>query len=100
LQYITAMDTVGYETLAILEHFDLAATPPAGAENLHLLAEAMGHAFADGATYSDDPDFTTDPVSELGGPAFAVARAAVIRTDRAAPRPIVPAAPWLAPGDP
>jgi gamma-glutamyltranspeptidase/glutathione hydrolase len=100
LQYITATDTVGYETLGILEHFDLAATPPAGAENLHLLAEAMGHAFADGATYSDDPDFTTDPVTDLGGAAFAATRAAAIRADRAAARPIVPAAPWLAPGDP
>ena len=100
LEYITALDTVGYETLGILEHFDLAATPAAGAENLHLLAEAMGHAFADGATYSDDPDFTTNPVTDLGGPAFAATRAAVIRADRAAGRPIVPTAPWLAPGDP
>ena len=100
LQYITATDTVGYETLGILEHFDLGATAAAGAENLHLLAEAMGHAFADGATYSDDPEFTTDAVTDLGGPAFAATRAAVIRADRAAARPIVPAAPWLAPGDP
>jgi gamma-glutamyltranspeptidase/glutathione hydrolase len=100
LQYITATDTVGYETLGILQHFDLAATPPAGAENLHLLAEAMGHAFADGAAYSDDPDFTADPVTDLGGSAFAATRAAAIRADRAAVRPIVPAAPWLAPGDP
>jgi len=99
LDYITATDTVGYETLGILEQFDLAATAPAGAENLHLLAEAMGHAFADGATYSDDPDFTTDPVADLGGPAFAATRAAAIRADRATARPIVPAAPWLAPGD-
>jgi gamma-glutamyltranspeptidase/glutathione hydrolase len=98
LQYVTATDSVGYETLGILEHFDLAASAPAGAENLHLLAEAMGHAFADGATYSDDPDFTTDPVDDLGGPAFAAARAAGIRPDRAAARPIVAAAPWLAPG--
>jgi gamma-glutamyltranspeptidase / glutathione hydrolase len=100
LQYITATDTVGYETLGILEHFDLAATPPAGPENLHLLAEAMGHAFADGAAYSGDPDFTTDPVTDLGGPAFAATRAAAIRADRAAARPIVAAAPWLAPSDP
>jgi gamma-glutamyltranspeptidase / glutathione hydrolase len=100
LQYITATDTVGYETLGILEHFDLAATSPASAENLHLMAEAMGHAFADGATYSDDPDFTTDPVTDLGGAEFAATRAAAIRADRAAARPIAPAAPWLAPGDP
>ena len=99
LQYVTATDTVGYETLGILEHFDVAASAPAGPENLHLLAEAMGHAFADGATYASDPDFTTDPVTDLGGAAFAAARAALIRADRAAARPIVAAAPWLAPGE-
>ena len=99
-QYVTATDTVGYETLAILEHFDLASTRPAGAENLHVLAEAMGHAFADGATYANDPDFTSDPVADLGGAAFAATRAAKIRADRAAARPIVPSAPWRAPGEP
>ena len=36
-------------------------------------------------TYANDPDFTTDPVTDLGGPAFAATRAAAIRADRAAP---------------
>ena len=99
LHYVTATDTVGYETLGILAHFDLAATAPAGPESLHLLAEAMGHAFADGATYAGDPDHTADPIADLGGEAFAAARAAGIRPDRAAPRPVVPTAPWLTAAD-
>ncbi len=98
LEYVTACDTVGYETLGILDRFDLAGSATARAEHYHLLAEAMGHAFADGATYSSDPDFTEDPVEELGSPEFAATRAAAISLDRAAPRPIVPAAPW--PGGP
>ena len=98
LEYVTACDTVGYETLGILDRFDLAACGDGSAEHYHLLAEALGHAFADGATYSGDPDFTKDPVEELGSPEFAATRAAAICLDRVAQRPIVPAAPW--PGTP
>jgi gamma-glutamyltranspeptidase/glutathione hydrolase len=94
LEYVTAGDTVGYETLGILDRFDLRRFGAGSSEHYHLLAEAMGHAFVDGATYSSDPDFTEDPVHELGGPEFAASRAAGIGLDRAAPRPIVPIAPW------
>ena len=100
LAYVTSMDTVGYETLGILEHFDISAAAPGSPASLHLLAEAMGHAFADGATYAGDPDFTDEPVADLGGAAFAATRAAAIRPDRIAPRPIVPAAPWISAADP
>jgi gamma-glutamyltranspeptidase/glutathione hydrolase len=100
LQYVTCRDTVGYESLGILEHFDLAATAPGSAASLHLLAEATGHGFADGATYADDPDQAPEPVAELGGAPFAALRAAVISPDHAAPRPIAATAPWLAPGHP
>jgi len=95
LEYVTAGDTVGYETLGILEQFDLRRHGDGSAQHYHLLAEAIGHAFVDGATYSSDPDFTEDPVRELGSPEFAATRAAGISLDRAAPRPITPAAPWL-----
>jgi gamma-glutamyltranspeptidase / glutathione hydrolase len=100
LRYVTCRDTVGYETLGILQHFDLAAAGPGSASTLHLLAEAMGHAFADGATYADDPDLATEPIAELGGESFAATRAAAIRPDWAAPRPVIATAPWLAPGHP
>jgi gamma-glutamyltranspeptidase/glutathione hydrolase len=98
LRYVTANDTVGYETLGILERFALADVAPGGADHYHLIAEAIAHAFADNVAHSCDPDFTGDPVDELGGGAFAAARAAAIRIDRAAARPVVPAAPWLDPG--
>jgi gamma-glutamyltranspeptidase/glutathione hydrolase len=100
LEYVTCRDTVGYESLGILAQFDLAATAPGSAASLHLLAEATGHAFADGATYADDPDQAAEPVAELGGAPFAALRAAAISPDRAAPRPIAATAPWLAPGHP
>ncbi len=88
----------GYEALGILAHFDLAAAGPGSAASLHLLAEAMGHAFADGATYADDPELAAEPIAELGQAPFAAIRAAAIRADYAAPRPIIATAPWLAPG--
>ncbi len=62
LQLVTADDTVGYEALGILEHFPLSEFGPGSVEHYHLLAEAMGHAFADNASYACDPDFTDDPV--------------------------------------
>jgi gamma-glutamyltranspeptidase/glutathione hydrolase len=94
LDYVTAGDTVGYETLGILEQFPLGDLDPMSPEHFHLLAEAMGHAFADNLTYSSDPDFSADPVDALGGLEFARARAAGIALAQAAPRPIEPQAPW------
>ena len=81
-QLTTAADTVGYEVLGILERFPLRELGCGTAEHYHLLAEAMGHAFADNATYACDPDYTEDPVERLGDPGFAAARAATHR-----PRP-------------
>jgi gamma-glutamyltranspeptidase / glutathione hydrolase len=94
-QLTTAADTVGYEVLGILERFPLRDLGRGTVEHYHLLAEAMGHAFADNATYACDPDYTEDPVERLGDPAFAAARAATIALDRVAPRPITATAPWL-----
>jgi gamma-glutamyltranspeptidase/glutathione hydrolase len=98
-RYITCADTVGYETLGILEHFDLRAAGPHSVDHYHLLAEAMGHGFADGATYGGDATQTDEPVDDLGSAAFAEARAAGIDRAHAAARPIVPRAPWIADAD-
>ncbi len=92
--YVTANDQVGYEALNILDHFDLAACGPDSVEFRHLMAEALGHAFIDNMTHYGDPEFTRSPVQGLASRAFAAARAAAIRRDRAAPRPIVPGNPW------
>jgi gamma-glutamyltranspeptidase/glutathione hydrolase len=58
------------------------------------MAEALGHAFVDSMVHYGDPDFTRSPVQGLASRAFAAERAAGIRLDRAAPRPIVAGDPW------
>src|SRR5438067_3279670 len=92
--YVTANDQVGYEALNILDHFDLAAYGPDGVDFRHLMAEALGHAFTDNMVHYGDPDHTHSPVNGLASRAFAAARAAGIRLDRAVPRPIAPGDPW------
>jgi gamma-glutamyltranspeptidase/glutathione hydrolase len=94
IRYSTASDPVAYEALNILGCFNLAACGPDSAEYRHLMAEAMGHAFADNMHYYADLDFGPSPVNGLASPKFAASRAASIRLDRAAPRPIAPGDPW------
>jgi gamma-glutamyltranspeptidase/glutathione hydrolase len=98
LPYITANDQVGYEALNILDHFALSESGPESVRFRHLVAEAMGHAFVDNLTHYGDPDYARSPVAGLASRSFADARAAMIRPDRAAPRPIAPGDPW--PHDP
>jgi gamma-glutamyltranspeptidase/glutathione hydrolase len=92
--YVTANDPVGYETLNILDHFDLARHGAESVEFRHLMAEALGHAFADNMTHYGDPDFTESPVNGLSSRTFGAERARFIDPSRAAPRPIAPADPW------
>jgi gamma-glutamyltranspeptidase/glutathione hydrolase len=93
-QVVTAGDQIACEALHILECFDLAALDPVGADFRHLMAEALGCAFADTLTYYSDPRFVPSPVDGLASHGFGHARAAGIRLDRAAPRPIAAADPW------
>jgi gamma-glutamyltranspeptidase / glutathione hydrolase len=95
IRYSTAADPVGYETLNILAGFDLAHFGPDSSEYRHLMAEAMGHAFADNMHHYADPHCAQSPVDGLASPEFAASRAAAIRLDRAAARPIAPGDPWL-----
>jgi gamma-glutamyltranspeptidase/glutathione hydrolase len=92
--YITANDQVGYEALNILDQFDIPAYGADSVEFRHLMAEAMGHAFADNMVHYGDPDFTRSPIQGLASRKFAAKRAAQIQLDRAAPRPIAAADPW------
>jgi gamma-glutamyltranspeptidase / glutathione hydrolase len=94
IRYSTATDTVGYEALNILSRFDLRTQGPESDEYRHLMAEAIGHAFVDSMRHYADPDFGPSPVNGLMSPEFAASRAAGIRLDRAAPRPIQPGDPW------
>jgi len=92
--YVTAFDPLSYETLNILDEFDLSPLDPNGVEFRHLMAEAMGHAFVDNMVHYGDPDYTESPVNGLSSRDFAAARAAGIRSDRAASRPISAGNPW------
>ena len=92
--HVTANDQVGTETLNILERFPLARYGPDSVEFRHLVAEALGHAFVDNMVHYGDPDAVRSPVNGLASRAFAAERAAAIRLDRAAPRPISAGNPW------
>ena len=81
VELVTANDQVGTEALNILDCFP--APWPGQAEHLHLLAEAMGHAFVDNVTYAGDPDHVAAPLAGLASPAFARLRAVGDRAGRA-----------------
>jgi gamma-glutamyltranspeptidase/glutathione hydrolase len=94
VDYITANDQVGTEALSILDCFARGSAPAGSARHLHLLAEAMGHAFVDNVTYAGDPDHVDAPLAGLASPAFARLRADGIAPDAASPRPLATADPW------
>ncbi len=89
----TAEDDVGHELFGILANLPLGDVEPGSTAELHLLAEAFGHAMADGLTWSGDPAATPDLSAALRDPAYATARAAAIVTGRAAPRPVAAGSP-------
>lgn len=57
------------EMLQILKHDDLAALGQNSARYVHLVTEAMEHAFADRARFYGDPDFVHVPLDRLLAPA-------------------------------
>ncbi len=92
--YVTANDQVGYEALGILELFKLSELVPASAGHYHLMAEALACAFVDNVSHYGDPDYVPAPLRGLASREFAKQRAASIRRDRAAARPVQPGDPW------
>jgi gamma-glutamyltranspeptidase/glutathione hydrolase len=93
-RYVSAGDQIAYETLNILETFEVAGLDPDGTDYRHLMAEALGHAFVDNLTHYGDPWFVRAPLAGLASKQFARTRASAIAVDRATPRPIVAADPW------
>ena len=83
-------DDLSHLLLAMLERLPLPAGEPLSPLALHLMAEAFGHAFADGVTWSGDPASTPELSRILRSAAYADARAAAIDPARAAARPIPP----------
>ena len=75
------------QILGVLEHFDLSALDPRGAEAAHLIAEAGRLAFADRAQYLADPDFVAVPVRGLLDPAYLTLRAQLVSPFRALAEP-------------
>ncbi len=71
------------QMLNILSGFDLAASGFGTARTIHLMAEALGIAFADWARYMADPAFTDVPVQWLTSMAYADERRAAIDPHRA-----------------
>ena len=57
------------EVLGILRHDDLGRLGRNSPQYVHLVAEAMAHAFADRAQFYGDPDFVHVPLPELLAPA-------------------------------
>ena len=73
------------QMLNILEGYDLRGMGFGSADAMHLLAEVLKIAFADRAVATADPAFVAVPVAQLIDKAYAAARRAAIRLDRAQP---------------
>jgi gamma-glutamyltranspeptidase/glutathione hydrolase len=69
----------------VLSHWDLHALGWHSAKHVHLVAEAMRRAFAARNATLGDPDFVSNPVSELLSEKWANAQTASILPDRATP---------------
>ena len=75
------------QILGLLEHFNLAALDPDGADAAMLIAEAGRLAYADRARYLADTDFVAAPIAGLLAPDYLTARAQLIDLDHAIPSP-------------
>ena len=73
------------ETLNILEGYDMAALGYHSAVSVHLMAEAMRHAYRDRNTWLGDPAFVDNPLESLLGKPHAAAIRAQISMDKATP---------------
>jgi gamma-glutamyltranspeptidase/glutathione hydrolase len=82
------------QILGVLEHQDIRALDPRGADAAHLLAEAGRLAFADRNLYLADEDFQRVPVRGLLDPAYLTIRAQMVDRDRAMAPPRAGNPPW------
>jgi gamma-glutamyltranspeptidase/glutathione hydrolase len=78
------------QALAMLERFDLRRMGHNSAQYIHVVSEALKLAFSDRERYYGDTAEAAATVAELIAPAYARERAALIRTDRAAPEAPAP----------
>ncbi len=73
------------EILNVLEGYDLRAMGFHSAASVHVMAEAMRHAYMDRNTYLGDPAFVHNPLDRLLSPSYAAAIRKQIETDKATP---------------
>ncbi|MCB9639408.1 MAG: gamma-glutamyltransferase [Myxococcales bacterium] len=73
------------QTLQILDHFPMKQLARRPSSYLHLLTEALKHAFADRARFLGDTDFVKVPLAYLQDPAYAKRLAARIKKDNVLP---------------
>lgn len=59
------------QMLNIMSHRNMAELGPGSSAAIHLMAEAMRHAYADRSEYMGDPDFVKVPVAMLGSMEYA-----------------------------
>ena len=75
--------TIVCEILNILEAWPLGYLGFNSADSVHLMTEAMRHAFVDRNSALGDPDFVKNPVEKLTSKPYAASIRAVIERDRA-----------------
>jgi gamma-glutamyltranspeptidase/glutathione hydrolase len=73
------------ETLQVLQGYDLGAMGFHSAAEIHVLVEALRRVYFDRNNKLGDPDFVSNPVSQLLAPAYATAIRAAIDPERATP---------------
>lgn len=76
---------VMFQTLNMLEGFDIGSMDPSSPERWHLVIEAMKRAFADRAEYAGDPDHADIPTKWLISKEYAAERRRSIDPTRATP---------------
>jgi gamma-glutamyltranspeptidase/glutathione hydrolase len=81
------------EMLNILEGYDLRSLGFHSAASVHVMVEAMRHAFVDRNTYLGDPAFVTNPLARLLSKDYAAQIRSIIDAERATPSGIVQALP-------
>ena len=77
--------TTVFETLKMLERFNLSALGPNSPVAWHLIAESMRLAYADREQYLGDPAYVSVPTAGLMDPAYLAKRSALISPDRTMP---------------
>jgi gamma-glutamyltranspeptidase/glutathione hydrolase len=73
------------EMLGVMSGWDLAAAGAGSPQTLHLMAEAMRHAYVDRNSALGDPEFVADPRERLLSPDYAAQIRAAIDPEKATP---------------